>query len=214
MIFEIGGLYLNRLNTIIIQKDMIEGKSKKSILPNINIETEKLYNYLYQIPPKKGRYIALSIEIKIFDNKNRLFQLGLYEIKDGIDSGVFFATCVSPKPITDKKFVPIEPIEPSDYMDWKQNLLIALEFIGNSLIFVHNAPQDIIKLNNELDFWGLPKIPLKMFRISKFIFLEIIQKDNPLYDKKIHRLRIVMNILILILKKSFITIKLCRMLLW
>ena len=23
-----------------------------------------------------------------------------------------------------------------------------------------------------------------MFRISKFIFLEIIQKDNPLYDKK------------------------------
>jgi len=91
--------------------------------------------------------------------------------------------------------------------------LIALEFIGNSLIFVHNAPHDIIKLNNELDFWGLPKIPLKMFRISKFIFLEIIQKDNPLYDKKIHRLRIVMNILILILKKSFITIKLCRMLL-
>ena len=69
-------------------------------------------------------------------------------------------------------------------MDWKQNLLIALEFIGNSLIFVHNAPHDIIKLNNELDFWGLPKIPLKMFRISKFIFLEIIQKDNPLYDKK------------------------------
>jgi len=91
--------------------------------------------------------------------------------------------------------------------------LIALEFIGNSLIFVHNAPHDIIKLNNELDFWGLPKIPLKIFRISKFIFLEIIQKDNPLYDKKIHRLRIVMNILILILKKSFITIKLCRMLL-
>ena len=91
--------------------------------------------------------------------------------------------------------------------------MIALEFIGNSLIFVHNAPHDIIKLNNELDFWGLPKIPLEMFRISKFIFLEIIQKDNPLYDKKIHRLRIVMNILILILKKSFITIKLCRMLL-
>ena len=61
---------------------MIEEKSKKSILPNINIETEKLYNYLYQIPPKKGRYIALSIEIKIFDNKDRLFQLGLYEIKE------------------------------------------------------------------------------------------------------------------------------------
>ena len=91
--------------------------------------------------------------------------------------------------------------------------MIAFEFIGNSLIFVHKAPHDIIKLNNELDFWGLTKIPLKMFRISKFIFLEIIQKDNPLYDKKIQRLRIVMNILILILNKSFITIKLCRMLL-
>ena len=70
------------------------------------------------------------------------------------------------------------------YISDKQNLLNFSKWVGNSIIFAHNAPFDMNAINRELFFWGLHEIPIKKYRCSMRIFREIISKTEPLYDEK------------------------------
>ena len=70
------------------------------------------------------------------------------------------------------------------YQNDKQNLLNFSQWVGNSIIFAHNAPFDMNIINNELLFWGLKEIPIIRYRCSMRIFREIISKIDPLYDEK------------------------------
>ena len=66
----------------------------------------------------------------------------------------------------------------------KQNLINFIKFVGNSLIFAHNAPFDMNAINKELKFWKLNEISFKRFRCTMRIFTEVIGKIDPLYYDK------------------------------
>ncbi len=68
------------------------------------------------------------------------------------------------------------------YESDKQNLLNFSKFLGNSLIFAHNAPFDMGVLNSELKYWGLNEIPTKRYRCSMRIFMDIIGKIDIKYS--------------------------------
>lgn len=67
------------------------------------------------------------------------------------------------------------------YESDKQNLINFSKFIGNSLIFAHNAPFDMGMINSELKYWNLNEIPIKRFRCSMRIFKDIIGKIDIRY---------------------------------
>ena len=66
----------------------------------------------------------------------------------------------------------------------KQNLINFINFVGNSLIFAHNAPFDMNAINKELKFWKLNEISFKRFRCTMRIFTEVIGKIDPSYYDK------------------------------
>jgi DNA polymerase III epsilon subunit-like protein len=70
------------------------------------------------------------------------------------------------------------------YQDDKQNLINFLNWVGDSLIFAHNATFDMNALNLELKFWSLKEFPLEQFRCSMRIFKEIIGRIEPYFDDK------------------------------
>ena len=70
------------------------------------------------------------------------------------------------------------------YQDDKQNLINFINWVGDSIIFAHNATFDMSALNLELKFWGLNEFPLEKFRCSMRIFKEIIGKIEPYFDDK------------------------------
>jgi DNA polymerase III epsilon subunit-like protein len=91
-----------------------------------------------------------------------------------------------------KEVINIHKISNSFYDDFisdfyesdKQSLINFCKFIGNSIIFAHNAPFDMNAINNELNFWGLNEIPLKRFRCSMRIFMDVIGKIDIKYDNR------------------------------
>lgn len=133
---------------------MLEKKISNSFPTDLYITDEKMYKHLYQIPQKIERTVALSTEITIFENGERLVQIALFELKNGCPTGLPIDKYFCPTIIKDKIFTQ-EMLLFEDYTDGKNHILILLRFIENSIIFVHNAPQDILVLNNELNFWGL-----------------------------------------------------------
>lgn len=62
------------------------------------------------------------------------------------------------------------------------NLIELRTWIGNSIIFAHNAPFDIQVINEIFLFYGIEKIPNINFRCTMRIFLEIISAVNPSYN--------------------------------
>ena len=70
------------------------------------------------------------------------------------------------------------------YANDKQNLINFITWVGDSLIFAHNATFDMNALNLELRYWNLPEFPKKKFRCSMRIFKEIIGRIEPYFDDK------------------------------
>ena len=60
------------------------------------------------------------------------------------------------------------------------NFLMFMKLINKiyyySLIFAHNVRFDIDVLKNELRYWGMKEIPIKIYRCLKRIFLDVIVK--------------------------------------
>lgn len=68
------------------------------------------------------------------------------------------------------------------YKSDKNNMENFLNFIGNSIIFAHNALFDMNIINNELNHWKLQMINQKRFRCTMRIFYNVISKIDLKYS--------------------------------
>ena len=168
---------------------MIKPNSQKLKNGEFNIE-ETIYKYLYKMPPKGGRYIVLDTETTGLEEECQVVELGAHEIINGKLTGSQFHIYIRPRIQMNKAVINIHKISNSFYDDYfsefyesdKQNLINFSKFLGNSLIFAHNAPFDMNAINNELRFWGMNEIPIKRFRCSMRIFMDIIGKIDIKYS--------------------------------
>ena len=149
-----------------------------------------IYKHLYKLPPKGGRYIVLDTETTGLGDSAQVVELGAHEIINGKLTGNQFHIYIRPRIQMDKFVISIHKITNSFYDEYysdvyesdKQNLINFNKFLGNSLIFAHNAPFDMTVLNSELKYWGLNEIPSKRYRCSMRIFMDIIGKLNIKYS--------------------------------
>jgi len=167
-------------------------KHSNSLSNDKSTKDEILYRTLYLIPPKKGRYIVLDTETTGLKKNDHVVELGAHEILDGKLTGGQFHIYIRPRLQMEEIVIRIHQITNSYYNDFyqdiyqddKQNLINFLNWVGDSLIFAHNATFDMSALNLELKFWGLKEFPLEKFRCSMRIFKEIIGRIEPFFDDK------------------------------
>ena len=153
---------------------------------------EILYKELYLIPPKFGRYIVLDTETTGLKKNDHIVELGAHEILDGKLTGSQFHIYIKPRLQMEEIVIKIHQITNDYYKDFyediytndKQNLINFINWVGDSLIFAHNATFDMNALNLELRIWQLPEFPKKQFRCSMRIFKEIIGRIEPYFDDK------------------------------
>lgn len=153
---------------------------------------EILYKSYYLIPPRQGRYIVLDTETTGLNNNDQIVELGCHEIINGKLTGGQFHIYIRPRTVMDNEVIKIHKISNSFYDDFyqgiyegdKQNLINFIKWVGNSLIFAHNAPFDMKAINIELKYWGLNEISEKRFRCTMRIFTEVIGKIDPSYYDK------------------------------
>ena len=153
---------------------------------------EILYKSYYLIPPKQGRYVVLDTETTGLNNNDQIVELGCHEIINGKLTGGQFHIYIRPRTVMDTEVIRIHKITNTFYDDYykgiyegdKQNLINFCKFLGNSLIFAHNAPFDMNAINTELKYWGLNEISSKRFRCTMRIFTEVIGKIDTLYYDK------------------------------
>ena len=168
---------------------MIKTNSQKIKKDAFDIE-ETIYKYLYKIPPKEGRYIVLDTETTGLNESAQVIELGAHEIINGKLTGNQFHIYIRPRIQMDKNVIQIHKITNTFYDEFfkdvyendKQNLLNFCKFLGNSLIFAHNAPFDMNVLNNELRYWGMNEIPIKRYRCTMRIFMDVIGKIDMKYS--------------------------------
>ena len=149
-----------------------------------------IYKYLYKLPPKGGRYIVLDTETTGLGENAQVVELGAHEIINGKLTGNQFHIYIRPRVQMDQSVISIHKITNSFYDEYysdvyesdKQNLLNFSKFLGNSLIFAHNAPFDMGMINSELKYWELNEIPTKRYRRSMRIFIDIIGKIDIKYS--------------------------------
>ncbi len=153
---------------------------------------EKLYKELYIIPPKYGRYIVLDTETTGLKKNDHVVELGAHEILDGKLTGGQFHIYIKPRLQMEEIVIRIHQITNDYYKDFyediytndRQNLINFINWVGDSLIFAHNATFDMNAINFELKYWGLPEFPKSKFRCSMRIFKEIIGRIEPYFDDK------------------------------
>ena len=168
---------------------MFRVKSQKIKKDEFNIE-ETIYKYLYKIPPKEGRYIVLDTETTGLNDSAQVVELGAHEIINGKLTGNQFHIYIRPRIQMDKTVINIHKITNLFYDEYfkdiyendRQNLINFMKFVGNSLIFAHNAPFDFNMINNELRYWGMEEIPIKRYRCSMRIFMDVIGKIDIKYN--------------------------------
>ena len=151
---------------------------------------ENKYKYLYNIPPKSGRYIVLDTETTGLHKKAHMIELGAHEIINGKLTGIQFHIYIKPREVMSKEVISIHKIKndfydkfcTSIYESDKNNMENFLKFIGNSIIFAHNAPFDMNIINNELNYWKLQNLNIKRFRCTMRIFYNVVSKIDLKYS--------------------------------
>jgi len=170
----------------------MSNKRKSTYQQDLYSNDEIMYKHLYQIPPKIGRYVVLDTETTGLKKEDQIIEIGACEMKNGNLTGDQFHIYIRPRLIMEEKIVLIHGITNKFYDDYykyiyksdKQNLINFSQWVGNSIIFAHNAPFDMNAINRELYFWGLHEIPIIRYRCTMRIFREILSKIDPLYDEK------------------------------
>ena len=184
---KMSSFHLNKPNN-----NIIDEQSLKTIPQKKPTKDEILYKTYYLIPPKQGRYIVLDTETTGLNENSQIVELGCHEIINGKLTGGQFHIYIRPRTFMDNEVIKIHKITNTFYDDYykgiyegdKQNLINFIKFVGNSLIFAHNAPFDMNAINKELKFWKLNEISFKRFRCTMRIFTEVIGKIDPLYYDK------------------------------
>lgn len=147
---------------------------------------------LYRIPPRTGRYIVVDTETTGLSLSDHVVELGAHEIINGRLTGAQFHIYIKPRIKMSEEVINIHGITNSFYDDYyqdiysndKQNLINFIRWVGNSLIFAHNASFDMSAINVELKNWGLNEMPVKRFRCSMKMFKDVVGRiEHNFYDK-------------------------------
>lgn len=149
------------------------------------------YNNVYpcfsQIPLiYTERFIILDTETTGLnrDEGHHILEIAAIEMKNGFITGNQFHAFIRPRrsitlsakqthKMGDDFFVNFYE---GDYMTEKDMMQNLLDFIGDSLIFTHNAQFDFGFINQELKYNNLPEISDKRFRCTMQIFKNIFSK--------------------------------------
>ena len=147
---------------------------------------------LYRIPPRAGRYIVVDTETTGLSLSDHVVELGAHEIINGRLTGAQFHIYIKPRIKMSEEVINIHGITNSFYDDYyqdiysndKQNLINFIRWVGNSLIFAHNASFDMSAINVELKNWGLNEMAVKRFRCSMKMFKDVVGRiEHNFYDK-------------------------------
>ena len=147
---------------------------------------------LYRIPPRAGRYIVVDTETTGLSLSDHVVELGAHEIINGRLTGAQFHIYIRPRIKMSEEVINIHGITNSFYDDYyediysndKQNLINFIRWVGNSLIFAHNASFDMSAINVELKNWGLNEMPVRRFRCSMKMFKDVVGRiEHNFYDK-------------------------------
>lgn len=151
-----------------------------------------LCKHLYRIPPRIGRYIVLDTETTGLNLNDHVVELGAHEIINGKLTGAQFHIYIKPRIKMCEEVIKIHGITNSFYDEYykdiyksdRENLLNFIKWIGNSLIFAHNASFDLNAINIELKNWGINEFPSKRFRCSMKMFKDVVGRIEPNYYEK------------------------------
>ena len=151
-----------------------------------------LCKHLYRIPPRIGRYIVLDTETTGLNLNDHVVELGAHEIINGKLTGAQFHIYIKPRIKMCEEVIKIHGITNDFYNEYyrdiykndRQNLLNFIKWIGNSLIFAHNASFDLNAINIELKNWGINEFPAKRFRCSMKMFKDVVGRIEPNYYDK------------------------------
>ena len=141
------------------------------------------YPFLFQIPPKKGRYLLVDTETTGILKGNYLTEIGGLELIDGILFKNIFKVRFAPKIIKEKILKKTLFETEKKFEETKKKLNRFRTWVGNSIIFAHNATFDMRVLNDTLSSFELAEIPEVNFRCSMRIFLEVVGVKDPLLNK-------------------------------
>ena len=165
---------------------------KPSNYEKIITDDISLCKHLYRIPPRIGRYIVLDTETTGLNLSDHVVELGAHEIINGKLTGVQFHIYIRPRLKMCEEVINIHGITNDFYDEYykdiykndKQNILNFIKWIGNSLIFAHNASFDLNAINIELKNWGINEFPAKRFRCSMKMFKDVVGRIEPNYYDK------------------------------
>lgn len=147
------------------------------------IENDEKNSSMLMIPPKAGRYIVIDTETTGLSSKNdHVVELAAIEVINAKLTGNQFHIYIKPRIIMTQSVIKIHHIDNSfyernyfsTYESDKSNMENFIKFVGNSLIFAHNAPFDMTFINNELRYWGLPAFKKEKFRCTMRIFCNVV----------------------------------------
>ena len=151
-----------------------------------------IIRHLYRIPPRAGRYIVVDTETTGLNLNDHVVELGAHEIINGRLTGSQFHIYIKPRIKMSEEVINIHGINNEFYDDYyndiytndKLNLINFIKWVGNSLIFAHNASFDMSALNVELKNWGINELPEKRFRCSMKMFKDVVGRiQHNYYDK-------------------------------
>lgn len=145
------------------------------------IENNNTYSCLFQIPPKNKRYVVIDTETTGIWKGNYLKQLAGVEIINGIITTNILNIFIDPN-VLKNKLLKHCIIKEDIYNKDKNKLKVFREFLGDSLVFAHNAKFDREVLNRSFNAYNLETVPVLNFRCTMLIFLEIISPVDSLYN--------------------------------
>ena len=105
------------------------------------IENNNTYSCLFQIPPKNKRYVVIDTETTGIWKGNYLKQLAGVEIINGIITTNILNIFIDPN-VLKNKLLKHCIIKEDIYNKDKNKLKVFREFLGDSLVFAHNAKFD------------------------------------------------------------------------
>lgn len=143
--------------------------------------------YLREIPNINSRVVVVDTETTGNNTEdNHILEIAAVEIIDGFLTGKTFHAYIKPRREISysaqqvhkmNKYFYKENFE-GFYSSDKEIMHNFISFVGDSLIFAHNAEFDRNFINYELKFWNLPQIPEKRFRCSCHIFKFLFNNDQ------------------------------------
>jgi DNA polymerase-3 subunit epsilon len=158
-------------------------------MPNFPLEIKKYKNDINNInilnihlPPLYTRYIVIDTKTTGPNPKeNNIIEIACIEVIDGKISGEEFHAFLQPRykmnEFSEKKTKLTDNFYKEYFTDVYLSDKNVLEnfkhFVGNSLIFAHNANTEMEFINNELTYWKIPIIPKRKFLCTLKIFKEI-----------------------------------------